>query len=214
MGAPDTWMQARASHEAQRDARSRIREAVPDFARAGTRAYIHHPSSIFHLPSSQLIILSPNRCIYIYWAMSESQLPTLPCLCGNLRRASRALTQLYEEALRPSGLRATQFTVLQALSLAGEVSQGRLGEILAIDSTTLTRTLAVMSREGWITDRRGADRRERRLRLSRAGESQLRRALPFWERVQARMRGQLGEPTWNALFLLSHQITSTATQGD
>lgn len=146
--------------------------------------------------------------------MNRTPLPTLPCLCGNLRRASRALTQLYDEALRPTGLRATQFTVLQALSLAGEVSQRRLGEILAIDSTTLTRTLAVMSREGWIAERRGEDRRERRLRLSRSGESQLYRALPFWEKVQVSMRDQLGEQTWRTLFLLTRQITSFAMQGD
>lgn len=70
--------------------------------------------------------------------MTDS-LPT-PCMCATLRRASRALTQLYDEALRPLGLRATQFTVLQALSFTGEVSQGELGQLLAMDSTTLTRT--------------------------------------------------------------------------
>ncbi len=83
-------------------------------------------------------------------------------MCGNFRRTSRALTQFYEEELRPLGLRATQFTILQALSLAGEVSQGQLGEMLAMDSTSLTRTLAIMSRKGWITEHRGEDRRERR----------------------------------------------------
>ncbi len=71
-------------------------------------------------------------------------------MCASLRRASRSLTQLYDEALRPLGLRATQFTILQALSLAGEVSQGELAQILAMDSTTLTRTLRIMGREGWI----------------------------------------------------------------
>ncbi len=71
-------------------------------------------------------------------------LPNLPCMCASFRRASRALTQLYDEALRPVGLRATQFTILQALSLTGEVSQGELAQILAMDSTTLTRTLRIM----------------------------------------------------------------------
>ena len=88
-------------------------------------------------------------------------------MCGSFRRTSRALTQLYENALRPLGLRTTQFTILQALSLAGEVIQSRLGEMLAMDSTTLTRTLQIMVREGWIAERRGEDRRERRLRLAK-----------------------------------------------
>jgi DNA-binding MarR family transcriptional regulator len=139
----------------------------------------------------------------------------LPCMCGSFRRTSRALTQLYEEALRPLELRATQFTILQALSLAGEVSQGQLGEMLAMDSTSLTRTLAIMRRQGWIAERRGEDRRERRLRLANAGEVKLRRALPVWEKVQSRLRRQLGEPAWNDLLRLTYQATSlVTTQGD
>ena len=70
-----------------------------------------------------------------------NQLPNLPCMCSSIRRASRALTQMYEQALRPLGLRSSQFTILQVLSRAGEVLQGQLGEMLAMDSTTLTRTV-------------------------------------------------------------------------
>ena len=136
-------------------------------------------------------------------------------MCGNFRRASRALTQLYEEAIRPLGLRATQLTILQALSLAGEVLQGQLGEMLAMDSTSLTRTLAIMRRKGWIAERRGEDRRERRLRLANAGEVKLRRALPVWEKVQSRLRRQLGEQAWDNLLQLTYQVTSlVTTQGD
>ena len=51
--------------------------------------------------------------------MNDSSLPKLPCMCGNFRRTSRALNQLYEKAFRPLGMRGTQFTILQALSLAG-----------------------------------------------------------------------------------------------
>src|SRR5260370_12932845 len=109
-------------------------------------------------------------------------------MCASLRRTSRALTQLYEDALRPVGLRATQFTVLQTLSLAGEVTQGELAQILAMDSTTLTRTLNIMGRHGWIAKKRGEDRREWRMRLSKAGEAEFKQALPHWERAQTRLR--------------------------
>jgi len=146
--------------------------------------------------------------------MSQSLLPVLPCMCGSFRRTSRALTQLYEQALRPFGLRATQFTILQVLSLTGEVSQGQLGEMLAMDSTSLTRTLAIMGREGWVTARRGKDRRERWVRLSSAGEMQLRRALPVWEKVQSRLRHRLGAQAWKNLLQLTHQVTGAVkTQG-
>jgi DNA-binding MarR family transcriptional regulator len=143
--------------------------------------------------------------------MSRSSLPVLPCLCSSLRRAARGLTQVYEEALRPLGLRVTQFTVLQVLALAGEVSQGRLGEMLAMDSTSLTRTLAIMVRQGWIAERRGADRRERLLRLSEAGAAQLNIALPAWEEVQARLRGRIGEQAWTGLQQLTYEVASVAT---
>src|SRR6266404_389582 len=142
--------------------------------------------------------------------MSASLLPALPCMCGTLRRTSRAQTQLYEQALRPFGLRATQLTILQVLSLTGEVSQGQLGEILAMDSTSLTRTLAIMGREGWVTARRGKDRRERWVRLSSAGEMQLRRALPVWEKVQSRLRHRLGAQAWKNLLQLTGVVK---TQG-
>jgi DNA-binding MarR family transcriptional regulator len=143
--------------------------------------------------------------------MSEPHLPVLPCMCGNFRRTSRALTQLYEDALRPLGLRATQLTILQVLSRAREVSQGQLGEMLAMDSTSLTRTLAIMRREGWIAERRGEDRRERWLRLASAGERQLRRALPVWKKIQSRLQRKLGKQAWNNLLQLTHQVTRVVT---
>ena len=141
------------------------------------------------------------------------RIPELPCLCANFRRTARALTQLYEEALRPLGLRGTQFTILQALSLAGEVSQGQLGEILAIDSTTLTRTLAIMDRRGWIARRRGDDGREWRLSLSKAGRKEFERVSPEWERVQGRLRAQLGDERWKELFQLNHELAALLKGG-
>ena len=142
------------------------------------------------------------------------EFPALPCMCASFRRASRALTQLYDDALRHLGLRATQFTILQALSLAGEVSQGDLARILAMDSTTLTRTLQIMGREGWIAERRGEDRRERLLRLAKAGRYQFNRALPSWEKAQAQLGRQLGDKRWRALMKLTNEVATLTTQGD
>src|SRR5438874_1283631 len=128
-----------------------------------------------------------------------STLPNLPCLCANIRRVTRAITQRYDEALRPLGLTITQFTILQALSLTGEITQGGLGQILAMDSTTLTRTLGVMNRQGWIAKVSGKDRRERRLQLTGAGKAELNRAVPYWERSQEALRLQLGKERWDDL---------------
>jgi DNA-binding MarR family transcriptional regulator len=140
--------------------------------------------------------------------------PSLPCICATFRRASRTLTQFYERALRPTGLRATQFTVLQTLSLAGEVTQRRLGQILAMDSTTLTRTLTIMSRQGWIAKQRGEDRREWRMRLSRPGEVQFKRALPYWEKAQTELRRELGSELSDNLMKLTQTMTRALIEAE
>ncbi len=120
----------------------------------------------------------------------------LPCACANLRRAARAVTQLYDDELRGSGLRATQFTLLQVLATTGAITQGGLGELLAHDSTTLTRTLRPLVAKGWVKSAPGLDRRERHFQLTAAGHRQLERARPHWERAQQRLRKVLGNTGW------------------
>lgn len=144
--------------------------------------------------------------------MSKPALPALPCLCASFRRSSRALTQYYEQALRPLGLRSSQFTVLQALSLVGETTQGRLGQILAMDSTTLTRTLDIMDRQGWIAKLQGQDRRSWRLSLTKSGKSKFKRALPSWQEVQSRLQSQLGSDRWETLLNLTNLVTAAVTE--
>jgi DNA-binding MarR family transcriptional regulator len=140
--------------------------------------------------------------------MKNRSMPALPCMCANLRRASRAISQHYDKAMRPTGLTITQFTVLQALTLTGEVPQGKLGEILSMDSTTLTRTLNIMRKHVWIASRCGADRRERRLSLSPAGKAEFQRALPHWQAAQAQLHARIGNTRWNRLANLIHEVTS------
>jgi DNA-binding MarR family transcriptional regulator len=143
--------------------------------------------------------------------MAKPTTPALPCMCASLRRASRAITQLYEQAVSPAGLSATQFTILQTLSLTGEITQGELARILAMDSTTLTRTLAIMTRSGWITKRRGKDRREWRMRPSTAGKILFKRALPHWQKAQTKLRRQLGNGLSDELIKLTQSIANALT---
>src|ERR1051325_10331490 len=106
--------------------------------------------------------------MHIHVTMSSKPLAhrpvfALPCACAGLRRAARAVTRLYDEALRPSGLRVTQFSLMQVLGRArGTLTQGTLGDLLALDSTTLSRTLRPLERRGWIRTVPGPDRRGRR----------------------------------------------------
>ncbi len=120
------------------------------------------------------------------------------------------MTQLYDAALRPTGLRITQFTLLQALARAGEpMTQGALGELLAVDSTTLSRTLRPLERSKWIRRVAGSDARERRIELSAPGQRVLERVTPVWEGAQLRLRVQLGSRDWAALEeLLTSAVTA------
>jgi DNA-binding MarR family transcriptional regulator len=123
----------------------------------------------------------------------------LPCACANLRRADRVVTQFYDAALRPSGMRVTQFTLLQALHHAPGISQKQLAELLEIDSTTLTRTLAPQLRKGWLHSEPGTDRRELRLRLTPAGQREYKRVLPYWRKAQKSLQQALGKEDWTHL---------------
>jgi DNA-binding MarR family transcriptional regulator len=129
----------------------------------------------------------------------DSDLPILPCGCASLRRASRAVTQLYDAELRATGLNTPQFTLLQVLDRVGRVGQGRLGRMLVLDSTTLSRTLRPLEKQRWILIRRGTDRRERQIELTAAGRSRLERATRAWDRGQRQLMARFGQRRWSAL---------------
>lgn len=145
--------------------------------------------------------------------MTARALPALPCACASLRRAARAVTRDYERALRGTGLNPTQFTLLQTLELVGPSAQRALGELLALDSTTLTRTLGPLEHAGWIRAGAGSDRREVRWSLTSAGGRRLARATPAWERAQGRLRTRLGAAPWARLSADLAAVAAAATSG-
>jgi DNA-binding MarR family transcriptional regulator len=118
------------------------------------------------------------------------------------------LTQIYDDAMRPLGLRSTQFSILQALSLAGPRLQGDLAEFLALDDTAFTRALQLLRKSGWVKTVKGKDRRERWVSLSKSGEAELARIRPAWEAVQKEARSKLGEERWNLLTQLSTAVAN------
>ena len=121
------------------------------------------------------------------------------CACGNLRRASRAVTQHFEAALEPSGLKATQFTLLVAAACAGPAPVSGLAEALVMDRTTLSRNLKPLVGRGLLAMSPGADRRRRLVRLTAKGRRALEGALPLWAGAQARIVAGLGPKRWRGL---------------
>ncbi len=121
------------------------------------------------------------------------------CACLNVRKAARAVTQLYDEVLQPSGLRVTQFTLLVAIALAGEAPVTQLANALVMDRTTLTRNLALLEHQGLVAIARGTDQRTRMVTLTNQGREALVKALPLWEQAQTRFVSGLGCERLNTL---------------
>jgi DNA-binding MarR family transcriptional regulator len=120
----------------------------------------------------------------------------LPCACQNLRRLSRVVTRIYDQELRRAGIEITQFGLLTALAAVGEANQKRLSAGFAMDSTTLTRTLGLLRKQGWVHVKPGKDRRERLFSLTGAGKRQMAMAQPHWEAAERRLRKELGDAGW------------------
>ena len=139
------------------------------------------------------------------------KLQSLPCYCATLRQAARAVTVLYGEILGESGLHATQYTALQVLQQAPNVTTTELAETIGMDQTTATRTLALLRKGGLVTDSVGSDRRERRWALTPKGLAQLRSLRPKWEAAQEAFEKRLGRAEAMALKKASYLAASRLT---
>lgn len=109
---------------------------------------------------------------------------TRHCHCLAARRRARELTRFYDRALRPHGLRATQFSVLAVLAQTGPIPISELADFLSLERTTLTRNANLLERNGWIETASSDDARQRPLRLTPAGRRKLEEALPAWAEAQ------------------------------
>ncbi len=119
-----------------------------------------------------------------------------PCVCSTLRMVSRAVTQLYDDVLRPSGLRVTQFSILATIARLGEANLRQLESMLAIDQTTLTRSLNLLERDGLIERASHPDARIRAMKLTSKGRRALAAARPLWARAQDKVFREWGTTAW------------------
>lgn len=132
----------------------------------------------------------------------------LPCYCATLRQATRVISQKYDAAVRASQLTITQYTLLTALGEKPGARVNDLAEALAMDQTTLSRTLKLMEREGLISSVEGKDRRESRWEIAARGRARMRRALPHWEAAQRAVEKTLGVAETHRLAAQAFALTS------
>lgn len=133
------------------------------------------------------------------------------CACDQLRRASRVITQLYDAAVAPSGLKVTQMPILVALGSAGDLPLTTLAAALSLDRTTLTRNIKVLEQRGLVrTAAHEDDARVRMVSLTEQGARALSGALERWEQVQQTVQEQFGGPRLRALFDELATLTTAA----
>ncbi len=147
---------------------------------------------------------------------SAKQRRQTECVCINLRQMSRMVSQIYDDALAPAGLKITQFCLLRAIARLGPASVNALAADQELDRTTLTRNLALLEREGLIEQSPGADKRTSLAQLTRAGSAAVARALPHWQRVQEELRRSLGAQALTQLADIRERIgaaCATASPG-
>ncbi len=125
--------------------------------------------------------------------------PREQCVCFNLRKAARAVSQTYDDFLRPSGLRTTQFSLLALLAGEGPLTIRALADRMVMDRTTLTRNLKLVERAGHVRIGPGRDRRTRIVEVTPKGRQAVKAALPLWQQAQDKMVSELGPDTWSAL---------------
>lgn len=114
------------------------------------------------------------------------------CNLTAVRRASRYLTAVYDQALSPAGLRITQFSILYQLAKNGPMPIGELAAKLAMDRTTLSTNLKLLQRDGLIDMAAGEDRRAKLAAITKAGKSRYKQAFPLWSDVQSRFESSYG----------------------
>ena len=137
------------------------------------------------------------------------------CAALNLRKTARAVTHLFDEVLVPSGLRATQFTVLVAVALADPPTMSRIARALVMDPSTLTRDLRLLERAGMVKTAGGKDRRTRFVTLTPFGRDRLTAALPLWEQAQRQVVRRVGGSRWREILqeLSAVQTLARDSQG-
>lgn len=134
------------------------------------------------------------------------------CTCGELRKAARAITLLYDNAFKSSGLLSTQLGVLDTICNTQAIRISALAEKQGMDRTTLTRNLSVLEKQGYIKITSGNDQRTRIVTATHKGRSAVSKAIPLWIDVQRKVRLEMGEKSWQELMQNLNHFEKVAYQ--
>ena len=130
------------------------------------------------------------------------------CVCFTTRKAARYITQLYDDILKPTGIRSTQLALLTTIRILGPVSIKKMARSVAMDRSTLARNLKPLERQGLIRIGPGKDLRERIVSLTKLGIKKWMEASPLWEKAQTHIKNTMGQDDLDVLFSNLSQLVS------
>lgn len=136
----------------------------------------------------------------------------MPCACSQVRKAARAVSRLYDDALAGAGMTITQFALLRRLGRSGQQPLSRLAEQLVMDRTTLYRTLAPLERQGWILVCATAGRRAKTVGLTEEGAAALTDAIGAWESMQRTFLGRFDPERWRQFDTMIGDLVQAASR--
>jgi DNA-binding MarR family transcriptional regulator len=149
-------------------------------------------------------------------ALSQDELREVAegCACTAVRRTARSMTRAYDDAIRPSGLRVTQFSLLVAAELGGgTLKLSAIADILGLERTTVTRDLRPLEKRGLVTVERGEDRRARIVRATDAGRRTMADAMPRWRAAQAKVLAGDAAESWPGITEGLGRLADAAARG-
>jgi len=129
------------------------------------------------------------------------------CACFDLRRATRAVSRMYDDFLRDAGLNITQYSLLRLICVEKDLSISTLGRYMVMDRTSITRALAPLERDRLIYSRAGADKRIRIISVTNKGRKLIESAEPKWRQAQEALMDTIGEDRWRAMSTVLRDTT-------
>jgi DNA-binding MarR family transcriptional regulator len=121
------------------------------------------------------------------------------CACFDLRRATRAVSRLYDDRLRAFGLNITQYSMLRTIEFGQPISVSTLSRYMVMDQTSITRALAPLERDRLIRSRAGSDKRTRIVSLTKKGTKLIANAKPHWDKAQKTFLDLIGDQRWTVM---------------
>ena len=128
------------------------------------------------------------------------------CIAFRVRALNRVITNLYDAALQPFGITVNQATMLIMLSLVGEATPGRIGQVLIMEKSTISRNLDRMKKQGWIETSGRDGGKEQVVQVTPAGRTLLTMFHPSWERAQQQAAELLGGSGVSAVHTLHEAV--------